>query len=69
MSESDESGEVCVEIPSGYVIARSVSFIVQSVLSEQTTAEGIISSEILSMFMIALLLHLQWKILWRFQRI
>ena len=65
MSESDESGQVCVEIPSGYVIARSVSFIVQSVLSEQTTAEGISSKIILSIFTIPL--FLQWKILWRFQ--
>ena len=41
--ESDVSGQVCVEIPSGHTIARSIPFTIQSVLSENTTAEGRVS--------------------------
>ena len=41
MGESDETGEVCVEIVTGYTIARSIPFRIQSLLSNDTTAEGI----------------------------
>ena len=41
VSESEDAEQVCVEIASGYTIARSIPFTIQSVLLDDTTAEGI----------------------------
>ena len=40
VGESDEAGQACVEIASGHIIARSIPFSIQSVLTEEATAEG-----------------------------
>ena len=63
ISESDEGGQVCVEIASGHTIARSIPFTIQSVLSEETTAEGTYK-EVLISFGFYVVFVFQWTILW-----
>lgn len=60
--ESDELEQVCVEIASGYIIARSVPFTIQSVLSDQATAEGEYLTGLASLYTRPIL---QLEILWK----